>query len=436
MFHGGREKGLRQRDRMACLGPAPVPTVRCYRTTMTPASTDRIAPAARRPIAIIAAASGTASLSINVWLPFLPLFMLQLGAKDEADALFWVALGWTAQGTGRLLSGPAWGLLADRFGRKKMFVRALYGAAVTCFVLSVIQVPWQVGIALGLQGLLSGFVPAGIALTSIIVPDANLKSALTRVSGGQYLGNALGPGFGALLAMAFGFRGAIAAAGLLMLMVATAVLMTVPADVAHKVDRAARAGSPIEPFNPTLQFVLAVSLYFCFFAFHTFRIVATPIALKQIATGDVTGAAGIAFTLGGLASAMGVWVPESRRFRTLRLRTVLLSTCVVSALVHVLLALSDAVWLYVLAFTVASFLNAAMVPATNPLIALNASRARRGTAFGIASGVQAVAFMIGPLAAAFFAAHSLKLGFVAMSVLLVGISAVIVFAVREPENPK
>ena len=359
--------------------------------------------------------------------------MLQLGAKNEADALFWVALGWSAQGIGRLVGGPAWGLLSDRLGRKKMFVRALYGAAVTCFVLSVIQAPWQVGIALGLQGLLSGFIPAAIALTSVTVPDAGLKNALTKVAGGQYVGSALGPGCGALLALAFGYRGAIVAAGLVMLMVGTAVMAFVPADLAPRDDHSrSSSDTPLEPFKPTLQFVLAVLLYFFYFALTTFRLVATPIALKQITTVDVTAVAGIAFTLGGIASVLGVWLPEGRLFKNWRLRTVLVIITLLSAAAHVLLALSDRVWLYVFAFTVASFLNAAVVPVINSLIAFNVSRARRGTAFGIASAAQAVSFMIGPIAAAMFAASSLKVGFGTVSILLFALSALIVFAVREP----
>ena len=140
----------------------------------------------------------------------------------------------------------------------------------------------------------------------------------------------------------------------------------------------------------------------------------------------------IAFTLGGIASLLGVWLPEGRLFREWRLRTILVLTTLLSAAAHVLLALSNEVWPYVIAFTIASFLNAAVVPVINSLIAFNVRRTRRGTAFGIASAAQAVAFMIGPIAAAMFAATSLKARFLAVSILLVAFAALIVLAVREP----
>ena len=391
----------------------------------------------KRAILAISAATGSASLLVNVWFPFLPLFLLQVGAKDEPAAVFWVAVGMTAQGVARLLGGPLWGVLSDRVGRKKMFVRALYSAALTAFVLSVINAPWQVAIALALQGLLSGFIPAAIALTSVSVPDAKVKDALSIVSGSQYLGSAIGPAVGAIMAIAFGYRGAIFSSGLLVAAVATAVIFLVPADAVRRKERdGAGVAIALEPFRPTLQFSLAILLYFSLFALNAFRSIATPIALKAIAGPSVTAVTGVTFALGGVASAMGVWVLSARFFGKKRLRNTLVMTSLLSAFGHLFLALSDSVWLYVLAFTVASFLNASMMPASNALIAFNVSRERRGTAFGIASAAQAVAFMAGPMGAAMSAAISLKAGFVVVSVLLVALGALIGFAVREPAMDK
>lgn len=391
----------------------------------------------KRAVVAIATATGSTSLLMNVWFPFLPLYMLQVGAKDEAAALFWVAVGMSAQGVGRLIGGPLWGLLSDRLGRKKMFVRSVYSAALTSFVLSLIMVPWQVAIALALQGLLSGFIPAAVALTSVSVPDSKVREALNTVSGAQYLGSAIGPAVGAAMALAFGYRGAIFTSGLLIATVATAVIFLVPADSVRKKERdLTGAAIALAPFKPTLQFMLAILLYFSLFALTTFRSIATPIALKDIAGANVTEATGLAFALGGIASALGVWALSTRFFRKQRVRNVLAVTCVLTALGHLLLALSHSVWLFVLAFALASFLNASMMPATNTMIALNVSRERRGTAFGIGSAAQAIAFMVGPMSAAMFATVSLKAGFVTVSVLFVALAALVAFAVREPPVDK
>ena len=391
----------------------------------------------KRAVIAIASATGSTSLLVNVWFPFLPLYLLQVGAKDEAAALFWVAVGLSAQGAGRLIGGPLWGLVSDRLGRKKMFVRAVYSAALTAFVLSVISAPWQVGIALGLQGLLSGFVPAAVALTSVSVPDAKVRDALNAVSGAQYLGGAIGPTIGAAMAIAFGYRGAIFSSGLLVAAVATAVIFLVPADTVRKKELdLSGAAIALPAFKPTLQFALAILLYFSLFALGAFRSIATPIALKDIAGANVTAVTGLAFALGGVASALGVWILSTRFFRKHRLRDILAVTCVLTALAHFLLALGNSVWLFVLAFTLASFLNASMMPATNTMIALNVSRDRRGTAFGIGSAAQAVAFMVGPMGAAMFARFSLKAGFATIAMLLLALAALVALAVREPPMDK
>jgi DHA1 family multidrug resistance protein-like MFS transporter len=391
----------------------------------------------KRAVLAISSATGTTALMMNVWLPFLPLYMLQVGAADDAAALFWVAVGASAQGVGRLIGGPLWGLVSDRFGRKKMFVRAVYFAALTAFVLSIINAPWQVGIALGLQGLLSGFVPAAVALMSVSVPDAMVRNALNAVSGAQYLGAAIGPAVGAAMAIAFGYRGAIFVSGLLIAAVATVVIFLVPADkIRRKEIDISGAAAALAPFKPTLQFALAVFLFFLLFALTTFRSVATPIALKDIAAAGVTEATGIAFTLGGIASALGVWALSTQYFHRWRLRDILALTCVLTAAAHLLLALSGSVWLYVFAFTLASFLNASMMPATNTLIALNVSRERRGTAFGFGSAAQALAFLVGPMGAAMFAKVSLKIGFFAVGMLMFAATALIALAVREPPVEK
>lgn len=400
---------------------------------MTHKATDAAHALHKRAVVAISTATGSTALLMNVWLPFLPLYMLQVGARDEAAALFWVAVGASAQGAGRLIGGPLWGLLSDRLGRKKMFIRAVYFAALTAFVLSVINAPWQVGIALGLQGLLSGFVPAAVALMSVSVPDAKVRDALNAVSGAQYLGSAIGPAVGAAMAIAFGFRGAIFTSGLLIAAVATAVIFRVPADTVRKkkLDLSG-AAIALAPFKPTLQFALAVLLFFALFALTTFRSVATPIALKDIAGAGVTQATGIAFTLGGIASALGVWILSTSFFRRWRLRNILAVTCVLTGLSHLLLAYSNSVWLFVVAFTLASFLNASMMPATNTMIALNVSRDRRGTAFGIGSAAQAVAFMVGPMGAAIFATFSLRAGFVTVGALMLALAVLVALAVREP----
>jgi DHA1 family multidrug resistance protein-like MFS transporter len=123
----------------------------------------------------IAAATGVASLSFNFWWPFMPLYLLDLGATSDADAVFWVALASTTQGITRLVTGPIWGVLSDRFGRKIMLLRALYFATGTTLIATVMTEPWQALLVFGFQGVFSGFVPASVALGNRRRPGPALR---------------------------------------------------------------------------------------------------------------------------------------------------------------------------------------------------------------------------------------------------------------------
>src|SRR3954454_6961468 len=103
-------------------------------------------------------------MSFDFWYPFMPLSLVSIGAKSNADALAWIAVGTTVQGITRILAGPVWGILSDRVGRKVMFLRALFLATPGILMAAVISSPWQIAFALGFQGIFSGFVPAATAL--------------------------------------------------------------------------------------------------------------------------------------------------------------------------------------------------------------------------------------------------------------------------------
>ena len=407
----------------------------------------------RRGTLIIAFGCGVGSLSVTLWWPFLPLFLQQLGAQSDAEAAFWMAAAMIGSGASRILGGPLWGVISDRVGRKKMFLRALFAAGIITLCSAAVSAPWQVIITLTLFGLFSGFNAAAIALVSVTVPDARLKQTLAMVSGGQYIGQALGPAIGAGLALVVGYRGAMVASGLALIAVAMVVARQVPADLIRREPAAAAsAGSAgndrsagaetagaakLQAFRMTTQLAVAIMVYGILFALNGYRSVSTSLALKEIDPADVIVHTGIAFALTGAASALGVLLVSADALRKRRLRSVMVGATLLSAGTYLLLALSESVGYFVMALTLSALLNAAMFPATNTLIAMNVARARRGTAFGLATSAQAVGNMAGPLAAAVFAAMSLALGFAVVGGLMAILAILIWLVVREPtpEHP-
>ncbi len=403
---------------------------------MTPASE-------RRSTLTIAFGCCIGSLSVTLWWPFLPLFLQQLGAQSDAEAAFWMAAAMIGSGVSRILGGPIWGVIADRVGRKNMFLRGLFAAGVITLCSAAVSAPWQLIITMTLFGFFSGFNAAAIALASVTVPDARLKTTLSMVSGGQYVGQALGPAIGAVLALVVGYRGTMLASGLALIAVAMVVARRIPADqIKREPAPAANGGgdtadaAKLQAFRMTTQLAVAITVYGILFALNGYRSVSTSIALKEIDPADVIVHTGVAFALTGVASALGVLLVSADALRKMRLRSVIVGATLFSAATYLLLALSDTVGYFVMALTLSALLNAAMFPATNTLIAMNVARARRGTAFGLATSAQAVGNMAGPLAAALFTATSLQLGFVVIGGLMAMLAVLIALVVKEPVAEK
>ena len=68
------------------------------------------------------------------------------------------------------------------------------------------------------------------------------------------------------------------------------------------------------------------------------------------------------------------------------------------------------------------------------MIASTVDPARRGTAFGLARSAQAIAFMVGPMSAAYFASTSLTVGFAVAGALFVLLAVVVALFSRPVES--
>ena len=146
------------------------------------------------------------------------------------------------------------------------------------------------------------------------------------------------------------------------------------------------------------QFKLAVGALFTLYCMNELIRLATPIALKALkGSSDVAGEAGLAFSIGGLVSAISVIFVAPRLFggRPAGRRLGLVCRYCGSA-GFLLVGLASGVSVYILGFLCIFLVFSAMVPALNTLIAANTTRSRRGTAFGVAATFQAGAFAVGP----------------------------------------
>src|SRR5206468_4494858 len=89
-------------------------------------STDRPAPDVwRRNLFAVTAASFMGFTGFTLVMPFLPLFIRQLGVSDVGEIALWTGFSLGVTPALNALVSPFWGQLADRLGRKIMVVRSL-----------------------------------------------------------------------------------------------------------------------------------------------------------------------------------------------------------------------------------------------------------------------------------------------------------------------
>jgi len=139
-------------------------------------------------------------------MPFLPLFIGQLGVTDPGQIAMWtgVSLGITPAMTAIL--APAWGRLGDRFGRKIMVERSLVSFVVLFAAMAYVSRAWQVLAIRAAQGLFAGYGSLSVAMAAESAPRDRMPSAIGLVQTAQRIGPGVGPLIGGALAGLVGLR--------------------------------------------------------------------------------------------------------------------------------------------------------------------------------------------------------------------------------------
>lgn len=145
-------------------------------------------------------------LAMSEILPFLPLYIEQLGVHSHASLSLWSGLVFSGTFMVSAIVSPLWGSLADRKGRKLMLLRAALGMAIVMMLQGFATNVWQLFILRTLMGLTSGYIPNAMALIASQVPREKSGWALGTLSTGQISGVIIGPLLGGLMADHIGLR--------------------------------------------------------------------------------------------------------------------------------------------------------------------------------------------------------------------------------------
>ena len=145
-------------------------------------------------------------LAISQILPFLPLYVSQLGVSSHEALSMWSGLTFSVTFMVSAIVSPLWGSLADRKGRKLMLLRASLGMAIAILLQAFATNVWQLLILRGVMGLTSGYIPNAMALVASQAPRERSGWALSTLSTAQISGVIGGPLMGGFLPDHFGLR--------------------------------------------------------------------------------------------------------------------------------------------------------------------------------------------------------------------------------------
>jgi DHA1 family multidrug resistance protein-like MFS transporter len=140
--------------------------------------------------------------------PFLPLYVKSLGAVTSLGTDLLSGLVFSTQAFSMMIASPFWGALADRWGRKLMVERAMFGGAGILLLMAFVRSAEELVLLRTIQGLITGTIGASNALVAAAAPRERTGYAMGLLQVGMGTGVGIGPVIGGALADAFGYRAA------------------------------------------------------------------------------------------------------------------------------------------------------------------------------------------------------------------------------------
>jgi DHA1 family multidrug resistance protein-like MFS transporter len=175
---------------------------------MLASKAETIHPRWQRTLYILFIAELFTAVGFSSIFPFLPLYVKSLGSSTGLDIEFLAGLVFSGQAVTMMIASPFWGALADRYGRKLMVERAMFGGTVILLMMAFVQNAEQLVILRTIQGLITGTVAAANAMAASIAPRHRMGYAMGLLQVGLGAGVALGPLIGGALADAYGYAAA------------------------------------------------------------------------------------------------------------------------------------------------------------------------------------------------------------------------------------
>lgn len=364
-------------------------------------------PGWQRSLYALVVAQFLGAFAFNAASPLLPLFIQQLGVGEPGRAAFWTGVTQFATGAGAFATGPLWGALADRFGRRPMVLRALLGGAVMAALVGLAPSVPALIVLRTVYGAMTGITAASAALAASQSPSARVAFAVGLVQMAMFLGSMAGPLPGGMLGDALGYRAPFfMAAGIAF--IAFLVVLLFVRERFEPPQGENRHMHPLRNMRVVLAMPNVVPLLWVLLIVYFGPFMVQPIMavfMQDMATQGAATFAGLALSLFGLASAVSsLAVGRLSGGRSLAI-AILVAAFAASALYFPQIWLRSPVAAAIV-FGAVGLCQGALLTATNTLLSAAVARESQGAVFGVAQSVSALAvgvaaFVAGTMTVAF-----------------------------------
>lgn len=347
--------------------------------------------------------SFTTLTAMTLLLPFLPIYVEQLGVEGHAAIVQWSGIAYGISFLGAGILAPVWGRFADLYGRKPILMRAALAMAVVMSLIGLAQNIWQLVILRLLAGLLGGYSSGAVVLVATQTPRERSGWALGVLSTGTLAGTLLGPLLGGVMPGLVGIRATFFVAGgiIFVAFLATALLVREDRSAYRKEVRQVtkRAWSMIPDPRPVAAMMLTAMLLL-FANMSIEPIITVYVGQLHPLRGDIVFTAGLVMA----ASAVGSMLAAPRlgrladRIGHWKLIVWCLAAC--SALLIPQAFVTSSWQLIGLRFLMGIAL-AGLLPAITATIRHNVPQAAAGTILGYSTSAQYAGQVLGPLAGGF-----------------------------------
>ena len=361
-----------------------------------------------RNVWIITASMTVLAICYTMIIPFLPIYLLELGVPKD-DVALWSGLVF---GITFLIAGimaPIWGKIADNKGKKRMALRAGFAIAVSYVLIGMVSNEYELLLGRAFVGFANGFYPAAMTMVSLSVDEKQVGRALGIFQTGLILGNVVGPFLGGAIESIVGMRPVFYVSGIAVLIATLAVLFFVKEPKLHtdesneegKSKQSTKSTSLREDFKAVQQQPVLVRLLWIFFFMQCAIMMLQPILALYVGDmqGTMEGAAiisGTILSIGGLAGSLttNIWVRIGERrgyFKTI-------SYCMLgSGVVLLLQSLPVGIWWFGVLQVLIGSCIVGINPSLSAAVTLNTDPSFRGRMFGMTTTAQQFGSMVGPV---------------------------------------